>query len=582
MAFGRGLYLKLRPYQFAAVESLFAYWRHHFGNPVVVMPTGTGKSLVIAEFIRRAILKYPKTRILVLTHVKELIEQNFEKLVDIFPTAPAGVFSAGLNRKDYGRQVTFAGIGSVASCPEVFGKVDIILIDECHTVGIKENAQYRKVINALSQINPLLKVAGLTATPYRLGMGMIIEPGGIFTDICYDISALDEFNKLLLQGYLCPLVPQPTDTELDISEVHTVAGDYNQKELAQAVDKDSITKAAVAEMIEKGAARKSWLVFTSGIKHAVHVAQQLNLLGISAVAVHSNTKEFPMTDAARDKAVADFKAGKIRALVNNGVFTTGFDFPGIDLIAVLRPTQSPGLWVQMLGRGTRPLWMPGYDISTLEGRLACIAAGKRNCLVLDFAGNTRRLGPINDPKKPRAKGKGPKGDMPAKLCPQCNTFNYVSARFCPHCGFEFPIRSALESEAQSDELIRGFGNGKEAPTEIIEHWFDVVSVTYSSHKAWNGKARIFGRVPESLRVTYNCGIRSFSEHINLEHDGSAKTSARQWWISTSDGLSVPATVRDALRMQGNLRKPNKIRVWINTPRPRVMYRELPTLTPTTP
>lgn len=563
----------LRLYQIEAVQALFNYWAACFGNPVLALPTGTGKSLVIAEFIRLALTLYPGTKILVLAHVKELIEQNFEKLLEIAPTINAGIYSAGLGRKDFGRDVIFGGIGSVSKRPELFAP-DIILIDECHTVSVKETTLYRKLIAALKLRKPHLKVAGLSATPYRLGQGMIIEPGGIFTDIAYDITSMEEFNNLVREGYICPLVPKKMRTELDLSEVHTVAGDYNQRELAAAVDKESITRAALAEMLEIGHDRNSWLIFASGISHCVHVANTLCEMGISAVAVHSNTKEFPMTSEARDSAVADFKGGRVRALVNNGVFTTGFDFPGIDLIGVLRPTQSPGLWVQMLGRGTRPLWLPGYDISTTEGRLACIAAGKRNCLVLDYAGNTRRLGPINDPKKPRPRGKGPKGDVPAKLCPECNTFNHVSARKCCECDFIFPIKTTLQTQSSDDDLIAGMTE----PQHPICEWFDVVSVTYSKHKSWNGKRRIRGRVPETMRVSYNCGLRSFTEHKCFEHDGHAKLAARQWWIeSGGGGLTIPQTIDEAIARRFELREPKKIKVWLNTKYPKIMFQEFETV-----
>ncbi len=559
--------MKLRPYQLAAVQALFDYWLTNTGNPVVAMPTGTGKSLVIAEFIRRALIQYPGTRILVLTHVKELVGQNFEKLLELWPTAPAGIFSAGLRRRDLGRAATFCGIGSVAKRPELFGRVDLVLIDECHTVSAKESTQYQRFINALKRSNPLLKIAGLTATPYRLGQGMIVEPGGLFSDICFDITSRDEFNKLIAEGYLAPLVPKKMKAEFDVSGVKITAGDFNAKELAAAVDKEAITRAACEEMIEQGADRKSWLVFASGIQHAEHVALTLAEMGISAVAIHSKS-----TDAERDEAVAAFKAGEVRALVNNGVFTTGFDFPGIDLIAVLRPTASPGLWVQMLGRGTRPLWLPGFDISTIEGRLSCIMSGpKRNCLVLDFAGNTRRLGPINDPRKPKTKGKGPKGDVPAKVCATCMTFNHVSARHCSECGAEFPFKVRLEREASEDALIAGL---PEPPKEPVTEWFKVVGMEFSKHVPFTGRrSAMFNNLPPKLRVTYNCGIRSFSEHIGFQTEGPAKAAAKQFWLESGGAEPVPQTVDEALALTGQLRKPARVRIWINHQTPRVMFRD---------
>jgi len=265
----------------------------------------------------------------------------------------------------------------------------------------------------------------------------------------------------------------------------------------------------------------------------------------------------------------------VRALVNNGVFTTGFDFPRIDLIGVLRHTTSPGLWVQMLGRGTRPVWLPGFDLSTREGRLACIAAGVPNCLVLDFARNSDRLGPINDVRKPNPRKKGEKpGDAPIKVCENCNTYNHPSARVCCECGAEFPVRINMRGTSGETELIA------ESPVTVepVEEWFDVETVTYSKHVPWNGKKRgPFNRAVASLRATYNCKntVRSFCEHVCFEHEGFAKAEARKWWVESSTGLTVPATVDEALKMADRLKQPARIRVWVNRKNPRITYREFP-------
>lgn len=557
-----------RPYQFEAIDSLFEYWAEHTGNPVICQPTGTGKSIVIAGFCTKALARFPFTRILVLTHVKELIQQNFEKLLTIWPSAPAGVYSAGLKRRDTGKNIIFGGIGSVCNNEHLFGHVDLIIIDECHTVSPKAETQYRQTIERLKAINPALKVGGLTATAYRLGMGEIIEEGGIFTDICCDQTSLERFNEFFDEGYLCPLIPRATSVELDTSGVKVTAGDFNRKQLTAAVDKESITRAAVAEMIASGHDRKSWLVFAAGIEHTEHVAEILRESGIDAVAVHSKSG-----DAFRDEATLAFKAGEVQALVNNGVFTTGFDHPGLDLISILRPTQSPGLWVQMLGRGTRTDYAPGFDLSTKEGRLASIAASdKQNCLVLDFAGNTKRLGPINDPRKPKRRGKGKKGDMPAKLC-ECGTFNFCAARICIGCGKAFEQRVNFTAHAAGDALIAKLGKPAK-PVDVPQlEWFTVESTTYSKHIPWNRRPTLRGLKPANMRVTYNCGLRSFSEHIHLENPGS-KTYSEQWWReSCLDDTPCPDTVDAACAHSPNLREVGRIKVHVNLKRPNILHRE---------
>lgn len=580
--------MKPRDYQLACVDAFFDYWASgpptgrnaiDWGHPVAALPTGTGKSIIIGEFCRRACTFYPGTKILVITHVKELVEQDFLKLLELWPTAPAGIYSAGLNRKDIGRDITFCGIGSVAKAVQYFAP-DLIFIDECHTVSPKEATIYRKAISYWMGKKPDVKVAGLSATPYRLGQGMIVEPGGIFTDICFDLTTKEAFNWFISEGYLKTLIPKRPKTEYDISGVHIAStGDYNQKELQAAVDKDALTRSAVSEMLIEAGEREHWLVFAAGIQHAEHVAAILVENGISAVCVHSKS-----TDAERDQAVLDFKAGRVRALVNNGVFTTGFDFPGIDYIAVLRHTTSPGLWVQMLGRGTRPDWELGllnckagerWDLSTREGRLACIAAGRPNCLVSDFARNTERLGPINDPKRPASKKQKDKpGDAPAKACEVCMCYNFASARFCSECGAEFIFKVKVTTKSSNKELIAGALENQEP----IEEYFEVDTVSYSKHTPWNGKKRgPFNNVLSSLRVTYNCpGLRAFTEYVNFDHEGHPGVEARRWWSRATKDISfIPKSVDQACANVDSLKKPKRVRVWINRPNPKVQYIEFP-------
>lgn len=514
----------LRDYQVAAVQSIFEYFADGGkGNPIVALPTGTGKSVVIGAFIKQALQAYPGTRVMKLTHVKELIEQNFEKLLAIWPTALAGVYSAGLGRKDTGHPILFGGVGTVArGTPEMFGRIDLLLIDECHLVSPKEMTMYQRVIKGLKEVNPYLKVIGFTATPYRLGHGMLTDKGGLFTDLCFDLTRMEAFNWMLQQGYLAPLVPRRTSMELDVSSVHIHGGEYKQNELQEAVDREEITYRAIQEALAYGGDRKHWLVFASGIEHAIHVAAMLETLGVSATCVHSK-----MPNNERDANILGFKSGKYRAMVNNGILTTGFDFPGIDLIVMLRPTQSPSLWVQMLGRGTRP------------------CDGKTNCLVLDFAGNTKRLGPINDPVLPRRKGKGPAGQAPVKVCEVCGTYNHASVRFCVHCGAEFSRQVKIRDHAGTDELIKT----EEVKTEI----FKVDRVIYAEH-------RKEGR-PPTIQVSYFCGLRMFKEWVCLEHGGYAGKKGRDWWRDRAQD-EPPETVAEAMRGLDILRTPSHIRIWL--------------------
>ncbi len=513
---------------------------HLYLDENFVVHHNTGKSVVIARFLQSVFHYYPNQKIMVLTHVKELIEQNHAKLMAIWPNAPAGIHSAGLKKRDVLNQIIFGGIASVAKKWAEFGFVNLILIDEAHLVSPSEETMYRSLIEGLKSINPHLKIIGFTATPWRLGQGRITEDG-IFTDICFDITGLTAFNRLIAEGFLAPLIPKKTKMILDVDGVHMRGGEFIQGELQNAVDKEEITSVALREAMECGYDRRHWLIFCSGVDHAIHTADMLTMMGIPCGAVHSKMK-----DAERDQVIADFKSGKLRAVANNNVLTTGFDMPGIDLIIMLRPTASPVLWVQMLGRGTRPF--------------ECAEYKKENCLVLDFAGNTKRLGPINDPVIPRKKGtKG--GEAPVKLCEACGMYNHASVRYCggsPHpspegCGHEFPIMTKLKQEASTAELIKG-------DVPIVEI-FKIDHITYSRHQKV-GK-------PDAIKVSYYCGYQHFEDYVCLEHEGFASRKARMWWRERSE-YPVPETTNAALGTTNLLKTPTHLRVWINKKYPEIM------------
>lgn len=537
-----------RYYQVDAVHAFYKYFQENTGNPIIAMPTGTGKAVVQAMLLQSILYAYPMQRIVSATHVKELVDQNYKKLKDLWPQAPAGVYSAGLKRKEHQHPISFVGIGSVAKKAHLFGRVDLLFIDEAHLVSPSEETLYQKFIGDLRKVNPLLKVVGLTATPWRLGQGKITEDG-IFTDICYDITSRDAFNRLISEGFLSTLIPKKTAQLLDVEGVHMRGGEFIANELQHAVNKQDITHGAIKEAMELASDRHHWLVFASGVEHAIDIANMMNDMGIPTVAIHSK-----MGDAARDQAILDFKAGKYRAAVNNNVLTTGFDYPAIDCILVLRPTASTVLWVQMLGRGTRPLYAEGFDLSTTEGRLASIAhSPKQNCLVLDFASNTRRLGPINDPVIPRKKGDKGGGDAPVKLCTNCETYNHASARHCEFCGTEFTFQVKFKATAASDELIK-----QDIPVVTT---FAVDHVTYSRHHKQ-------GR-PPTMKVTYYCGLRSFSEYVCFEHDGFAQRKARQWWKERTPA-PFPLSTDEGIVSSANLAPATHLRVWVNKQYPEIM------------
>lgn len=520
--------LSLRPYQRAAIEALYDYFGGYTGNPLVVMPTGTGKSVVIAGFIREAIAAYGDTRVLVLTHVKELIQQNFMALLRAWPEAPAGIYSAGLSRRDIRAQILFAGIQSIHRHARQVQRCDLVLIDEAHLLGRSDSGMYRSFLAQLNEINAgLLKVVGFTATPYRLDSGMLHEgKERLFTDIAFQVPVLE----MIQQGYLCPVVPKHTETQLDVGGVGTRGGEFIAKDLEAAVDRDEVTRAAVAEIVQHGEGRGYWLVFCAGVAHARHVRDAIREHGISAETVTGDT---PAPE--RDGILAAFKAGRLRCVTNSNVLTTGFDAPGTDLIALLRPTKSVGLYVQMVGRGTR------------------LAEGKDDCLVLDFAGNTARHGPIDtvDGRK-KEKSEEP-GEAPIKVCPECQTINHASVRHCIECDHEFPPPEVkVAAKSASNALLS---------TQEQAAWCEVTGIRYARHEK-PGK-------PASLRVTYECGLASHSEWVCFEHTGYPREKACTWWRRRAPQLPPPNTVDDALVATAALRPPIAIQV-----RPTGQYTEI--------
>ncbi|WP_223425437.1 DEAD/DEAH box helicase [Tateyamaria pelophila] len=508
--------LTLRPYQQAAIASIYGYFQTHKGNPVVVLPTAAGKSLVAAAFIEGVLKAWPDQRILIVTHVRELIAQNHAEMIGLWPEAPAGIYSAGLGKREAQARILFAGIQSIHRRAQEIGHTDLVLIDEAHLIPGNSSTMYRRFLDGLAQINPALKVIGLTATPFRVDCGMLHEgKNALFTDIAYEAPVRD----LIDQGYLSPLVSKQPVTRLDVSKVGTRAGDFIQRDLAAAVDQDAITRAAVSEIIDYGEDRKSWLAFCSGVDHARHVAEEFQRRGISCRTIFGDTPK-----DERDAIIAAFKRGEIRALASMGVLTTGFNAPGVDLIALLRPTKSAGLYVQMVGRGTR------------------LAPGKENCLVLDFAGNVRRHGPI-DLVRPKRPGEGGGGEAPTKVCPMCASIIALSVTECPDCGYEFPAREVKIAPTAAALPIL---------SPKTPQWLPVHGVYYSRHDKRGGRP--------SLKVTYSCGLTSYSEWVCFEHQGYARQKAADWWRKRAADVPVPLSVDEAIVQADRLKRPSAISV----------------------
>lgn len=473
----------LRDYQQRTIDQLYAWFAAgNQGNPCLVLPTGSGKSHIVAALCKDALQQWPETVVLMLTHQKELIEQNAEKMREHWKGAPMGIYSASIGKKQLGEPITFAGIQSVRNKAKLFGYVDLAIIDECHLVNHNNEGGYRSFLADLKTINPNLRVVGLTATPYRLGHGLITDKPGLFDALLNPVS----IEELVFKRHLSNLRSKVTKAKLDTSGVHKKGGEFIESELQMAVDTDDQNQRVVAEVIALAENRKSWLFFCTGVAHAQHIADVLTQQGIVAECVTGMTSK---TD--REFILAEFKSGRIKALTNANVLTTGFDAPGIDLIAMLRPTMSASLYVQMAGRGMR------------------VADGKEDCLVLDFAGVVATHGPITNVQPPKKGGEG-NGEAPVKACPACNELVHISAMICPACDTPFPEPESKKMALRDDDIM-----GLRGTDLMVKTW------TWRKHIS-----KASGN--EMLSVTYYGGLsdKPITEYLPVLNEGYAGQKAR--------------------------------------------------------
>jgi DNA repair protein RadD len=492
---------QLREYQQDTINDLYAWFSAgNSGNPCIVMPTGSGKSHIVAALCKDALQSWPETQILMLTHVKELIEQNAEKLRQHWPNAPLGIYSASIGKKHLGEPITFAGIQSIGKKAADVGHIDLVIIDECHLVNHKETGDYRTFLYELTMINPALRVIGLTATPFRLGHGYITDKPAMFDALLTPVS----IEALIYKGFLSTLRSKHTEERLDVSGVKKRGGEFIESELQAAVNLEPKNRAIVKEVIERAGNRKAWLFFCTGVDHAHNVAKILLENDIPAACVTGKTPK-----KEREQILEDFKAGRLRALTNANVLTTGFDYPDIDLIAMLRPTMSAGLYVQMAGRGMR------------------VKSHTDHCMVLDFAGVVASHGPITAVQPPKKPKPGQEGEAPVKSCPECHELVPPNTKECPCCGYHFPI-AQKKLKLHHDDIMGLDGNEMK-----VTDWRWRKHISRASGK-------------EMLAVSYYGGLSDppIVEYFPVTHDGYAGQKAAQTIFNLSSASKAKISLTE--------------------------------------
>ncbi|MCF8060031.1 MAG: DEAD/DEAH box helicase [Bacteriovoracaceae bacterium] len=413
----------LRPYQQQAVDNTVGYFKKTRDPAVVVLPTGAGKSLVIAELARIA-----KGRVLVLAHVKELVEQNHAKYSSY--QLEAGIYSAGLNKKETSQKVIFGSIQSVARASSSFFKdFSLLIIDECHRVNSDGDTQYGEVIKKLQEENEGLCILGLTATPYRLGMGWIYEYSSrgvlqtqeerFFKQCVFELP----LEYMISYKFLTkPIKIDIPVTSYDFSELTEKGRMYTTAEVEDLLKTQKrLTPLIIKNIIDitEQYNRQGVMIFSSTVKHAEEILKCLP--EEEAEMILGDTENH-----IRDQIINRFKNREFKYLVNVSVLTTGFDAPHVDVIAILRPTDSVSLYQQIIGRGLR------------------LDKGKTDCFILDYTG----MG--HDIYAPEVGEKKPSTESEAVQVP------------CPKCGFENDFWGLTDDEGN---LIEHFGRKCKGATQ---------------------------------------------------------------------------------------------------------------------
>ncbi len=434
--------MELRTYQ---IETIKSVWDEMLQgrNALVVLPTGSGKSIIIYELLRKSVKLSNSIKAVVLFNRVPLLVEQTER-AENYLNLPIKNYCASINKKEIG-QITFASVQSIVNTDQSF---NLIIADECHVID-DEYSVYKTFIDKQLSLNNKAKIVGFTATPYR-NDGFIYGPKRLFKKITYKKDLL----WAIKQGFLVRPICKEPDHAFDTSNLRITGGDYNGKDLDILVDDNKLIKEQVIDALNRMDNRKAIVWACANIKHAEYVREVLESFGESALTVHSEQDDY--------SAIDQFKTGKFRHLTFITVVAEGFDYAPIDCVVLMRPTTSPRLMVQICGRGLR------------------LSEGKEDCLILDYAQVFKTLGPLDNPIIQK-KGKSSKDEdkAPTRTCPECRGINHISFKNCEYCGFEFPTpplneRHTLSADADAKIL---------SDEEII---MDVKEVTFSNFVSKNG------------------------------------------------------------------------------------------------
>lgn len=472
---------------------------------------------MMAEVIKRAHQMYPDTKFQVLNDNAKVLEQNELELKEHWPFLTTSFYCAKMGKKRLHGDVVFGSIQSIYNKAAKLQHIPhLILIDEAHAISHNETTQYRKYLNDIQAINPRVRIIGFTGTPFRSDSGYLhMGKSRLFTDIVYNVSIL----KLIEYGRLCEPITPMVNTKMDTSGVGTRQGDYITSALSKAVNTSEITASCVAEMLQYKDTRHKWLVFTVDKAHCLSVYEAIKASGVTCRYINSD-----VSDAEQIEIIQQYRRGDYQCLVNVAMLSTGFNVTDIDMIGWMRPTKSPVLYIQGIGRGLRA-----------DPR-------KENLLFLDFGGVVDELGPVDQVRikdKPESNGDG---EPPSKVCPECHEIVFAGVRTCPNCGYEFEVLPKIVRQASIAPVL--------STQKAEPQWFDITGAEYKRHKKADK--------PDSLKAVYSCGLIKFQDWILFEHD-KMRHMAVNWWNKNATGI-VPKTVDEALERIYDIKTPTKVKV----------------------
>lgn len=485
--------------------------------PVASLPTGAGKSMVVAGVVK-SLSRRGDERIIITVPSRELAEQNEGALRRLMPDLDVGVVCAALGRRETDSRVL---VGTPQSLTGVVDfDPDHVIVDEAHQMPLHKGSWFARLFAGLPRGRQTSRI-GLSATTFRTADGAIYGKKAWFTCQPYEIGVGD----LVARGYLASVRYVAPAARMTTKGVSKSQGDYNQSQLVRA-NLDQV-EPQIAIFLDAMRDCRKGLIFAVTVEHASAYVTALRKRGVSASLIIG-----AMSASEREASVQSFKAGRTRVAVTVQAALTGFDVPDIDLIASCRPTMSPIIHTQSIGRGTRP------------------ADGKVECLVLDFAGNVRTFGPVHDPHFDRS-GQPLGGIAPWRPCRECGTYNRLEAINCGHCNHQLVARRAKTSEELEFGTIQ-WGPEQRAVTALTDaRGFRGLSVESIALHAYRRPANDSISCMLSFGLGGDAIIRLWFKHLET-----------RWWRDIWSMLlgdnPAPKNLADAYGRRGELVRPAAI------------------------